>query len=81
MLCIYMKGVQMLGGRVTDVHEATAMSVGLEKVDIFSASWGPSDDGQQVEGPGHLAKRALKEGVNKVFFHNNCYYDYIYINF
>ena len=36
------------------------------RVDIFTASWGPSDDGKTVEAPGHLATKALKNGVATV---------------
>lgn len=36
------------------------------RVDIFTASWGPSDDGKTVEAPGHLAQAALLKGVTKV---------------
>lgn len=38
----------------------------LDKVDIYSASWGPNDDGTTVEGPGHLALEAFKRGVLQV---------------
>ncbi len=38
----------------------------LFRVDIFTASWGPSDDGKTVEAPGKMAQRALEEGVQKV---------------
>ena len=34
-------------------------------IDIYSASWGPDDDGRTVDGPGQLAKLALKDGVEK----------------
>lgn len=37
-----------------------------EKVDIYSASWGPNDDGSTVEGPGRLALEAFKKGVTIV---------------
>ncbi len=28
-------------------------------LDIYSASWGPDDDGRTVDGPGPLTRRAL----------------------
>ena len=37
------------------------------RVDIFSASWGPNDDGKTVEGPGRMALTALINGVTKVY--------------
>ena len=32
-------------------------------IDIYSASWGPEDDGKTVDGPGPLAKKAFINGV------------------
>lgn len=40
----------------------------VDKVDIYSASWGPNDDGRTVEGPGRLAAEAFVKGVTKVIF-------------
>lgn len=37
-----------------------------EKVDIYSASWGPNDDGRTVEGPGRLAVEAFRRGITQV---------------
>ena len=37
----------------------------LFRVDIFTASWGPTDDGKTVEGPGHMAIAAIKKGIKK----------------
>ena len=34
-------------------------------IDIYSQSWGPSDDGVTLEGPGVLASAALQAGVAK----------------
>ena len=61
-------GVRMLDGRVTDRSEAEAFKRGVDNgaVDIFSASWGPNDDGSTVEGPGRLASRALEHGITAV---------------
>ena len=41
-------GVRMLDGTVTDQVEARALSLNPDHIDIFSASWGPEDDGQSV---------------------------------
>ena len=40
----------------------------IEKVDIYSNSWGPGDGGWQVAGPGVLTNQALKNGAEKVHF-------------
>lgn len=56
-------GVRMLDGAITDRIEGEAIGYAVDKVDIYSASWGPNDDGRTVEGPGHLAMEAFKRGV------------------
>nr|XP_023026038.1 furin-like protease 1 isoform X2 [Leptinotarsa decemlineata] len=58
-------GVRMLDGDVTDAVEARSLSLNPHHIDIYSASWGPDDDGKTVDGPGDLAKRAFVEGVKK----------------
>ena len=65
--CVF-SGVRMLDGKVTDRSEAEAFMVGVMSgdVDIMSASWGPNDDGQTVEGPGTLASQALEKGIREV---------------
>jgi len=56
-------GVRMLDGDVTDAVEARSLSLNNQHIDIYSASWGPDDDGKTVDGPGKLASRAFIEGV------------------
>ncbi|XP_063929314.1 furin-like protease 1 isoform X3 [Zophobas morio] len=56
-------GVRMLDGDVTDAVEARSLSLNPQHIDIYSASWGPDDDGKTVDGPGELATRAFIEGV------------------
>ncbi|XP_063600143.1 neuroendocrine convertase 1-like [Penaeus indicus] len=56
-------GVRMLDGLVSDTIEGSALGHALDKVDIVTCSWGPTDDGRRVEGPGKLAKEAIKQGV------------------
>ncbi|CAH2229642.1 neuroendocrine convertase 1-like [Pararge aegeria] len=58
-------GVRMLDGRITDRIEGEAIGYAWDKVDIYSASWGPNDDGKTVEGPGRLAIEAFQRGVEK----------------
>nr|CAH7717328.1 unnamed protein product [Callosobruchus chinensis] len=58
-------GVKMLDGLVTDRIEGTALSYAQDLVDIYSASWGPNDDGKTVDGPGRLALEALERGVRE----------------
>jgi len=56
----------MLDGDVTDAVEAQSLSLRPQHIDIYSASWGPDDDGRTVDGPGPLAWHAFQQGVNKV---------------
>lgn len=56
----------MLDGQVTDVVEASSLSHNPQHIDIYSSSWGPTDDGKTVDGPGKLASRAFISGVTKV---------------
>lgn len=58
-------GVRMLDGVVNDAVEARALSLNTNHIDIYSASWGPEDDGRTVDGPGPLAKRAFLNGVTR----------------
>lgn len=56
-------GVRMLDGTVNDAVEARALGLNPDHVDVYSASWGPEDDGKTVDGPGPLARRAFIYGV------------------
>ncbi|KAL8203605.1 UNVERIFIED_CONTAM: hypothetical protein K2H54_057929 [Gekko kuhli] len=55
----------MLDGIVTDAIEASSIGFNPDHVDIYSASWGPNDDGKTVEGPGRLAQKAFEYGIRK----------------
>ena len=50
----------------SDAVEASALGYKDNHIHIYSNSWGPSDNGFIVEGPGPLAKKALFNGVTKV---------------
>ncbi|XP_023669764.1 proprotein convertase subtilisin/kexin type 6 [Paramormyrops kingsleyae] len=58
-------GIRMLDGDVTDVVEAKSLGIRPDYIDIYSASWGPDDDGKTVDGPGPLAKQAFELGIKK----------------
>ncbi|XP_053573693.1 furin [Bombina bombina] len=58
-------GVRMLDGEVTDAVEAKSLGHNLDHIHIYSASWGPEDDGKTVDGPAHLAESAFFRGVNQ----------------
>uniref|UniRef100_A0A4W3IY08 Proprotein convertase subtilisin/kexin type 5b n=1 Tax=Callorhinchus milii TaxID=7868 RepID=A0A4W3IY08_CALMI len=56
-------GVRMLDGDVTDMVEAKSLSLHPQHIDIYSASWGPDDDGKTVDGPASLARQAFENGI------------------
>ncbi|XP_005473479.1 proprotein convertase subtilisin/kexin type 5b isoform X4 [Oreochromis niloticus] len=56
-------GVRMLDGDVTDMVEARSLSLNPQHIDIYSASWGPDDDGKTVDGPATLARQAFENGI------------------
>ena len=66
MLDIDIPGVRMLDGDVTDSVEATSLSLHRDHIDVYSASWGPDDDGRTVDGPSYMAEKAFFEGVSRV---------------
>lgn len=43
--------------------EAASLSLNRHHIDIYSASWGPEDDGRTFDGPGPLAREAFYHGV------------------
>ncbi|KAL1117603.1 hypothetical protein AAG570_003918, partial [Ranatra chinensis] len=58
-------GIRLLDGPTNDLLESTALSFRLDRIDIFSNSWGPSDDGKTMEAPGKLTTLALEKGANE----------------
>lgn len=66
-ICLFCcSGIRMLDGIVTDAIEASSIGFNPGHVDIYSASWGPNDDGKTVERPGRLAQKAFEYGVKQV---------------
>ncbi|XP_036375224.1 proprotein convertase subtilisin/kexin type 4-like [Megalops cyprinoides] len=57
-------GIRMLDGHVTDLTEAKSLTLNPEHIDIYSASWGPQDDGSTVDGPSTLASEAFVRGIS-----------------
>lgn len=56
-------GVRILDGAVTDALEGEALRFNSDYIDIYSASWGPNDDGKTMEAPHKFAAESLKAGV------------------
>jgi furin len=58
-------GVRMLDGPVSDSVEAASLNLNQDHIDIYSASWGPEDDGKTFDGPGALAQEAFYKGIKQ----------------
>lgn len=84
-------GIRILSKRIMPADEAQAINFAMDKNHIYSCSWGPSDDGQTMEGPPEIVKKAMLNAVQNgrdgkgnlyVFasgnggnFHDNCNFD------
>ncbi|KAK5116295.1 hypothetical protein LTR85_009267 [Meristemomyces frigidus] len=58
-------GARILSKLISDADEAVAMNYAFQENQIYSCSWGPPDDGQAMEAPGILIKRAMVNGIQK----------------
>ncbi|KAF9116563.1 hypothetical protein BGX27_001419 [Mortierella sp. AM989] len=58
-------GLRILSGEITDVQEAESLNYNFEETQIYSCSWGPSDDGIAMDGPTPLLLDAFINGVTK----------------
>ncbi|MBK9123112.1 MAG: S8 family serine peptidase [Chloroflexi bacterium] len=58
-----LSGVRLLGGFTTDAMEAQALGFMPQGIDIYNNSWGPSDNGATLEGPGPLTLAAIETGI------------------
>ncbi|KAH0548887.1 hypothetical protein KQX54_003949, partial [Cotesia glomerata] len=58
-------GIKLLDGTVNDRVEGEALGYNQNYIDIYTASWGPADDGRSLEAPGRLANEALQRGVSQ----------------
>ena len=51
---------------ISDAVEARALGYKDSHIDVYSNSWGPSDYGFTVEGPGDLLQQTLANGAREV---------------
>ena len=67
---IYFSAIRVLDDThlPTEADEALALTHALENIDIYSNSWGPSDDGETFAGLHNIQREALQTGVTKVKF-------------
>lgn len=58
-------GIRILSGDLTNADEAEALIYKSDLNNIYSCSWGPPDDGQHMEAPDVLIRRAMLKGVQE----------------
>lgn len=58
-------GIRILSGRITSADEAASIIYGLKTNDIYSCSWGPSDDGKTLYQPDLIVKKAFVKGIQE----------------
>lgn len=58
-------GIRILSGAITAEDEAAAMMYALDVNDIYSCSWGPTDDGRTLSAPDIIVKKAMIKGVQE----------------
>ena len=63
---VHTAGLKVDFNLITDAMEANALGHENFYIDIYSSSWGPSDYGFSVEGPGTLLQPTLATGVRVV---------------
>ena len=68
----------MLDGDVTDAVEAKSLSLNPQHIDVYSASWGPDDDGRTVDGPAAMARKAFEDGIKKVRIVRGGFYSFFF---
>lgn len=58
-------GIRILSGPITSSDEADAMVYGLDTNDIYSCSWGPTDNGKVLSEPELIVKKAMIKGIQQ----------------
>ena len=56
-------GIRILSKVITDEDEAVAMNYEMQENQIYSCSWGPPDDGQSMDAPGILIRKAMVNAI------------------
>lgn len=58
-------GLRILSGDVTPEEEAASLIYEMNENDIYSCSWGPTDNGREMEKPSELVSQAMVKGVTE----------------
>ena len=70
MVLLYFLDLKVINNTLAyDELVSKALKHKKKKIDIYSCSWGPSDNGHTVSGPGNFSKLSLEKGVMKVRFY------------
>jgi kexin len=56
-------GVRILSAPISDADEAAALNYGYQTNDIYSCSWGPPDNGKEMDAPEGLILKAMVNGI------------------
>lgn len=56
-------GIKLIAQPVSDITEAEALTHDCDEegISIYSCSWGPVDNGEQIEGPGPITKMSIND--------------------
>jgi len=61
-----LSGIRLIASPCTDIQEANALCFGDRGInDIYSSSWGPTDDGLTFAGPDYVTRMAIEKGVRE----------------
>jgi subtilisin family serine protease len=55
--------IRLISGQTDDALESEGITYGLQDVGVMSCSWGPTDDGRRLEGPGTVTQRAMEHAA------------------
>lgn len=58
-------GIRILSGKITSEEEAAALIYGLEHNQIYSCSWGPTDNGRTLGAPEKVVQKAFIKGIQE----------------
>ncbi len=84
-------GLRLIAAATSDLDEANALGHQPHAIDILNNSWGPSDSGTVIDGPGPLTRAAIEDAAvdgrggrgrlfvwaagNGLFNNDNCNFD------
>ena len=58
-------GIRLTSRPISDAEEANALSFQRQSIDVYTYTWGPEDNGQNLEKPGPLTLLALEQNTSQ----------------